>query len=114
MTDIRKPVQRPDSETQDAMRRMIHAHLMDATARGSRAAGCTGMSFVMIGMTIWAGELAELDPRSLSKMLDALSVIYDPAANATQKARAEKRRRAAVDKLFAALDLEMNETQGNA
>ena len=93
---------------------MIHGYLLDVTERGSKAVGCTGISFVIASMTIWASELAELDPRALSRMFDALSVLYDPSANDTQKAKAEKRRRAAVDKLFAALDLEINPDQGRA
>lgn len=112
--DIRKPIQRPDSATQDAMRQTIHGFLLEATERGSRATGMTGISFVLAGMTVWAGELAELDQRALSKWFEALSVLYDPSTNDTQKAKAEKRRRAAAKNLFTAVDLEMNETQGSA
>lgn len=112
--DIRKPIQRPDVETQDVLRHMIHGFLLDATERGAREIGMTGISFVLASMTIWAGELAELDRRALSKWFEALSVLYDPSSNDTQKAKAEKRRRAATEKLFAAVDLEMNEPQGSA
>ncbi len=93
---------------------MAYDHLTTATISGAQAIGCTGASFVIIGISLWLEELNELDPRATSQMLSALSVIHDPKANLTQKARAERRRRAAVDKLFAAVDLTMNPAEGEA
>ena len=114
MSDPRKPVHRPQQSDQDAAHQMAHAVLMAATSEGAKMVGCTGASFVIMGIGIWAAELCELDRRAVAKMFEALSVIYDPAANDRQKVKAEKSRRAAVDKLFAALDLEMNPAQGSA
>lgn len=114
MTDPRKPVHRPQQADQDAARQIAHACLMAATSEGAKMVGCTGASFVIMGIGIWAAELCELDQRAVSKMFEALAVIYDPSANDRQKIKSEKSRRAAVDKIFAALDLEMNPPQGTA
>ncbi len=112
--DPRKPVICPDKEAQDAMRQVAYKHLTTATQNGSQDLGCTGASFVIIGISLWLADLNELDPRATSQMLAALSAIYDPKANPAQKARAERRRKAAVDKLFAAVDRMMNSAEGTA
>ncbi|EEX09598.1 hypothetical protein SL1157_1640 [Ruegeria lacuscaerulensis ITI-1157] len=112
--DPRKPIIRPDKEAQDAARQVAYDYLTAATIGGAKAIGCTGASFVIIGISLWLAELDELDPRATSQMLHALSVLHDPKANPTQKARAERRRKAAVDKLFAAVDLMMNPAEGKA
>ncbi|WP_420415894.1 hypothetical protein [Marinovum algicola] len=114
MTDPRKPVQRPDTATQDAARRIAYAHLLSVTEEGAKALGCTGASFVILGMAIWARELAELDPKAAVQMLRSIADIYDPTLNTTKKARAERKRRAAVDRLLAAVDLEMAQPMGRA
>ena len=112
--DPRKPIHRPDEATQSAARDMAYAHLLAVTEEGARSIGCTGASFVIMGMGIWGGELSELHPRAAAQMMRALADIYDPATNPTQKARAEKKRRAAVDKLLAAVDLDMADPRGSA
>lgn len=114
MPDPRKPVNRPDPAAQDAVRSMAHAYLLDVTALGSKAIGCTGVSFVLMGIGIWAAELSELDRKAVAMLFAALSVIYDPSASDAQKMRAERKRRKAVNRLFAALDLEMTPAQGRA
>ncbi len=93
---------------------MAHAVLMAATSEGAKMIGCSGASFVVMGFGIWATELSELDQKATAQMLRSLGDLYDPTSNDRQKRHAEKKRRAAVDKLFAALDLEMNPAQGNA
>ncbi|MBN9078554.1 MAG: hypothetical protein BGN87_00315 [Rhizobiales bacterium 65-79] len=85
---------------------------MAATDVGARAIGATGASFVLIGMGVWATELAELDGRAAAKYLRALADEFDPATNENKKLRAEKDRAQAVRALYAALDLEMAEAQG--
>lgn len=107
MTDPRKTVYRPDADTQNAAREIALAHLIGATEEGAKAIGCTGASFVILGIGIWTSELAELDGRASAQMLRALADLYDPASNHTKKQHAEKKRRAAVSRLFAALDLDM-------
>ena len=114
MTDPRKPIIQPSAEDQDGSRAIALRHLMKATEQGSREIGCGGASFVMMGIGIWAAELTELDAKATSRMLAALSVVYDPAANPTQKAHAERKRQAAVKKLFNALDIEMATPAGSA
>lgn len=104
----------PDSNTQDAVRSIAHAHLIEATEKGARAIGCTGASFILMGLGIWAAELSELDQRAVSRLLAALSVIFDPTANPRQKDRAERQRRKAVADILAALDLHMSPTEGRA
>jgi hypothetical protein len=83
------------------------------TSAGAKAIGGTGASFVMIGMGVWAAELAELDGGAAAKFLHALADISDPANNENQKRRVEEDRRHAVRALFAAIDLEMAEVKGN-
>ena len=112
--DPRKKVIRPDADAQDAMREIALAHLMSATEAGSKALGCTGASFVVLGISIWGGELAGLDARAAAQMMRAIGDIYDPATSVARKAHAEKKRRAAVNRLFAALDLEMAKPEGQA
>lgn len=114
MNDPRKPIERPDAKRQDMVRRVVHGHLMECTEKGSRALGCTGASFVIIGLGIWAAELSELDQKAAAQMLGAMAVLFDPASNDAQKRRAEKKRQVAVDRLFASLDLEMSTPGGSA
>lgn len=114
MADPRKPVHRPRTANQDHARKVAHGVLMVATSEGASAVGCTGASFVIMGMGIWATELAELDAKATAQMLRSLGDLYDPASNAGKKRNAEKKRRAAVNKIFAALDLEMATPSGTA
>ncbi|AET73324.1 hypothetical protein EMVG_00038 [Emiliania huxleyi virus PS401] len=112
--DPRKPVHRPDNAAQDEARNIAYSHLLAVTEVGAKAVGCTGASFVVMGLGIWAAELAELDARNTSRMLHALADLYDPASNDTKRIKAEKKRRAAVLRLFAAVDLDMAEPGGRA
>ncbi|MGR3452509.1 hypothetical protein [Pseudooceanicola sp.] len=114
MSDPRRPVNRPDAATQDVVREIAYAHLLAVTEEGAKAIGCTVASFVLLGLGIWARELAELDGKASAQMLRALADIYDPAANHTKKAHAEKKRRAAVEKLLAAVDLDVAAPAGRA
>lgn len=112
--DPRKPIHRPSDETQDAVRSIAHKHLLEVTSLGAKALGCSGASFVMIGMGIWASELSELDSRATAKLLASLATLYDPASNNAQKIRAEKKRRNAVKLLLGAVDIEMSTPAGTA
>lgn len=114
MTDPRKPVHRPDQAAQDAAREVAYEHLLAATEAGAKAIGCTGASFVILGIGIWGSELAELDAKAASQMLRSIADLYDPASNHTKKIQAEKKRRAAVNRLLAAVDLEMSKPEGAA
>lgn len=114
MTDPRKTIHRPDRDAQDAMREIARAHLLAVTEQGSKAIGCTGASFVILGIGMWGAELAELDAKAAGQMLRAIADLYDPASNQAKKIRAEKKRRAAVAKLLSALDLEMAKPEGRA
>lgn len=114
MADPRKPVHRPDQATQDAMRKIAYEHLLAITEQGSKAMGCTGASFVILGIGIWGSELAELDAKAAAQMLRSIADLYDPSSNETKKIRAEKKRKAAVNRLLAALDLEMATPEGQA
>jgi hypothetical protein len=111
-----KQVHRPNPNGDDATktRELLHAFLLDATSQGCKIVGCTGASFVIMGINVWASELVELDRKAASQMFRAIGDLYDPTANDTKRIRAEKRRRAAVDKLFAAVDLAMTEPAGSA
>ncbi len=113
MVDPRKRVLRPEPQQADAIRDVVHQHLLAATDVGARAIGSTGASFVVIGMGLWASELAELDARATAQYLRAVADLLDPRLNDNQKRRAEQERSKAVRKIYAALDLEMSEPAGH-
>jgi hypothetical protein len=114
MSDPRKRVQRPEGDDADRMREIAYTYLLACTEKASEAIGCTGASFVILGVGIWANELAELDARAARQMFDALGDLFDPSASDRKKAHAERRRRAAVNKLLAAVNLAMSEAGGRA
>lgn len=115
MSDPRKPILRPPTDQEQTnITKLAYTHLMVATHNGAQEIGCTGAAFVVLGIGIWSAELAELDAKSASKMLAAISVIYDPTSNPTQKMHAEKKRATAVKKLFGAVDLAMTNPTGTA
>lgn len=114
MTDPRKGTKHRSGPDADALREIIRAHLMDCTERGARAVGCSGASFVTMGMGVWVAELAELDGRATAALLRALADVMDPAATPSTKRDAETRRRAAVAQLHRAVDLAMTRPQGQA
>lgn len=114
MTDPRKPIRRPDADGQEAVRQIVLAHLLEATEAGAWSIGCTGASFVIMGIGIWCSELVELDARATAQMLRAVADIYGPAVNDAGKVRAENKRRAAVNRLLAAVDLDMATPGGRA
>lgn len=110
MSDPRKPVITPDNA--DYARDVAYKHLAICIKYASKELGCTGASFVLIGIGMWSAEIAELDAAATSQMLAALSVIYDPKSNDTKKAHAERKRLAAVKKIFGSLDLVMADPAG--
>jgi hypothetical protein len=112
MTTFGKPVRTLDRDEWIRARDIIYAHLLAATEQGAKAVGCTGVSFVTSGLGIWARELAELDPKATAQFLRAVADIFDPEVKPQGKARAEKKRAAAVRKLFAAVDLDMATPEG--
>lgn len=114
MTGFGKPVQTLDPDAARQARDTIHAYLLAATEEGAKAVGCTGASFVTSGLGIWAGELAELDPKATAQFLRAVADIFDPDVKPQGKARAERKRAAAVRRLLAAVDLAMAEPTGRA
>ncbi len=111
--DPRKPVATPDAQAADIARATAYRYLRLATEQGSQAIGCTGASFVLMGIGLWALELAELDAKAASRLLSALATIVDPKKNPRQKAHAEEERKKAVRAILAALDLEMATPKGN-
>lgn len=114
MSDPRKPIIYPSGHAELDIRKVAHRHLINVCEAGGRDLGCTGASFMVISIGIWLQELDELDAAATSKMLAALSTIHDPNANPIKKSHAEKKRRAAVKKLFAVLDIEMATPAGSA
>lgn len=107
MTYQKKPIYRPQGAERTAVREQIHNVLLAVTEAGAKAIGCTGASFVTSSMGIWMAELAELDGKSTAKFMAALSVIADPTASHAKKTAAENKRRAAVEKLMQAVNLDM-------
>lgn len=114
MTDPRKGTLHRAGAAGDVTRDIVHAHLLECTSLGARAVGCTGASFVTMGMGIWAAELAELDGRATAILLRALSDIMDPKNKPATKAEAENRRQYAVKQLHLAVDMKMTRPEGRA
>jgi|GEM_PF-3026389 len=114
MADPRKPVHHRAGDEGAGVRKIIHAHLIECTRHGARSLGCTGASFVTMGIGIWAAELAELDGRATAKFLRALADIMEPGHSPVQKQNAEAKRQHAVRRILAAVDLAMNSTEGRA
>jgi hypothetical protein len=112
MTTFGKPVHTLEQDAARQARATIHAYLLAVTEQGAKAVGCTGAAFVTSGLGIWAGELAELDPKATAQFLRAVADIFDPEVKPQGKARAEKKRAAAVRKLLAAVDLDMATPEG--
>ena len=111
--DPRKTVFTPEEDRQSEIYSFAHSVLLAATEEGAKAIGCTGASFVLMGIGIWASELCELDAQATAQFYRAIGDLYDPASDETKKKHAEKRRITAVRKLFAALDLEMANAAGS-
>ncbi|WP_420014222.1 hypothetical protein [Tateyamaria sp.] len=113
MCDPRKPIHTPDAATTDDAYDMILPHLNECVENAARETGLAGASVVLILIEILLTVLSQLDPKATPQFLGALSVLYDPAANQSQNARAEGKRRAAVKKLFRAVDLKRPEFEGS-
>lgn len=114
MTDPRKGTRHVAGPAAEEIRHTIHSYLLATTTMGAQAVGCTGASFVTMGIGIWAAELAELDPKATGVLLRALADKVDPKATPAARAAAEGRRRYAVDQLHKAVDLAMTRTEGRA
>lgn len=114
MADPRKGTRHVAGPAAEEIRDTIHSYLMATTTLGAQAVGCTGASFVTMGIGVWAAELAELDPRATGVLLRALADKLDPKATPAAKAAAESRRRYAVDQLHKAVDLAMSKAGGRA
>jgi len=113
MADPRKPIRMATEEEAGRLRHEVHQVLLASTEVGASTLGMTGCSFVVIGIQLWAAELAELEERATARYLRALADFFDPGAPQHHKQRAEKRRATAVRDIFAALDLEMSEAMGH-
>lgn len=109
-----KPIKQPDDASHEAVRQIIHAHLMECTERGAQALGCTGASFVTSGIGMWGAELAELDATATAHLFHAIGNIFDPKNGPAQRQYAEKQRAKAVKRLLAAVDLDMTQPAGRA
>ncbi|WP_407496800.1 hypothetical protein [Pseudooceanicola sp. MF1-13] len=105
MIDPRKPVIRPDRETQFAMQTAVGEILIRATEVATQSLRITGATFVSYGMTTWLDEMAELDADACTAYLRATADIYDPNATDASRADALARRNTAMNKIFAAVDI---------
>ena len=85
------------------VREEVRRHLMIATERGAESLQASGVSFVLMGMSVWAGELSEANPRQASVYLRSLADIYDPNTSAARKRSAEAKRREAFKALCSAV-----------
>lgn len=81
------------------VRSEMNRFLVEATERGCESIGCTGISFVLMGVGSWFRELCEIDPAVTAQYFRTLAVIADPKASESTKQKAEARR----TRLFKAL-----------
>lgn len=82
-----------DPDQRAFVRSEINRFLVDATKAGCESIGCTGVSFVLMGMAYWSEEIVELDPALAARYLRQLALIYDPKSNHQKRTRAELKRR---------------------
>lgn len=115
MSDPRRQTLSPETRQQaDWTRDVVRQELLLCTQRGARKLLCTGVSFVTMGMGVWASELVELDGAATAQLMRALGDMFDPALDSASKDRAEESRQAAVRQLHVALDLLMAQEGGAA
>lgn len=115
MSDPRKPTLTPETRQQaDETRKVILSQLYQCTQRGCTRLGCSGVSFVTMGMGLWTAELAKLDGRAAAKLMRALADMFDPESSIETKDQAEQDRSDAARELHIALDLLIAEEGGTA
>lgn len=112
MTFTRKPIVTPDGTRQTEIKAFAHKVLMAASETVARACGTTGASATVLFATLLWEEWAELDHGAARRFHGAVATILDPKASPARKAHAETIRARAVRDLYAALDLEMADTEG--
>lgn len=86
----------------DFVREEVRRFLLEATERGCESLQATGVSFVLMGLGVWASELADAEPAWAASYFRALADIYDPSTSQRRKATAEVKRRKAFQALCAA------------
>lgn len=115
MSDPRKPTLTPETRQQaDETRKVILDQLYLCTQRGCTRLGCSGVSFVTMGMGLWAAELSQLDGSAAAKLMRALAAMFDPDSSAEAKDQAEQDRSDAARELHVALDLLIAQEEGAA
>ena len=114
MTDPRRPVYRPDHDTQAVIRQMVNHFLTEATSVGCKAIGCTGAAFVTTAITLWTEEMAEVDARNTARFYRALADLCDPDVSDAVRKQAARRRHKAIDGMYASLDMLMATPEGQA
>ncbi|MEN5275808.1 hypothetical protein ABE527_02550 [Brucella sp. TWI432] len=114
MTDPRKTVVRPSAQGQVQILKDVEDLLLEATAAAAQRLGMSGASFVMIGMGVWAAELAEVNGPSSAKFIRALGTIFDPDASPMQKEAAEVERSKALHEIYATVDMLTSTPAGRA
>lgn len=95
------------------VREEVRRLLMVATEQGSESLEASGVSFVLMGMGVWAGELAEADPDLAPVYLRALADIFDPNTSDLRKAKAETKRREAFQAFCSAVGAQSRHTDGD-
>lgn len=114
MADPRKTIRCVTGDEERTVREIVNKHLIDCTIAGATELGCTGASFVALGVGMWAAEMAELDGKATAQFLRALADMVEPGRSREEKQEAEARRQQAVKRLMAAVDLMMNDAEGRA
>ncbi len=112
--DPRRNIQRPAPEQQRSIMAQAHEVMFMATKMGISTIGCSGVSFIAIGISAWIAELSELDSEATSDMLRSLAVIQDPSKSDAERAMAEANRKDAVKRIHAAADLAFAQEGGRA
>lgn len=110
--DPRKPIRTLDRADSEAAIARIYPILLAACRMGADELGTSSASFMNIAMAAWAREFAEVSPADAAQYFRAMGDLLDPTASEGKRARASRRRRAALSRLLARMDLEMSEPEG--
>lgn len=114
MTDPRRPTIHQDGEVGNRIAQIVMSQLHLCTARGTAILRCSGVSFVTMGIGVWAADLAKTDGVACARFLRALADILDPESSEACKQSGEVRRQIAVRKLHEAVDIEISRPAGSA
>lgn len=87
--------------------------LYSATMEASQELKMSGISFVLIGIRLWASEMATVDAKSASQFFHYMATIHDPDSDEEAKAKAHNAMLQASKDLFRSAELFSADTKGS-